>query len=151
MSGCCGTHLILVTRVEIKERDVFLLITEALCWHGSLDSLCLYIQNQSGQSHLHEVSLGQVSKAILLLLLFPSFFSFFFTTVLSQWDFSHGKFGLLSPGKASCDRVVLPNLLCMLVVFSVSIIHRTVTCTTGSLMCAHMLMHIVAQGRALTP
>ena len=28
-----------------------------------------------------------------------------FTTVLSQWDFSHGKFGSLSPGKASCDRV----------------------------------------------
>ena len=35
---------------------------------------------------------------------------FFFTVVLSQWDFSHGKFGLLSPGKASCDRIALANL-----------------------------------------
>ena len=26
-----------------------------------------------------------------------------FTTVLSQWDFSHGKFGLISPVKSSCD------------------------------------------------
>ena len=29
-------------------------------------------------------------------------------------DFSHGKFGLLSPGKASCDRDALPNLRYML-------------------------------------
>ena len=36
------------------------------------------------------------------------------TTVLSQWDFPHGKFGLLPPGKASCDRIALPKLLCML-------------------------------------
>ena len=37
--------------------------------------------------------------------------------------FSSGKFGLLFLGKASCDRVALPNLRCMLDVFSVSIIH----------------------------
>ena len=30
--------------------------------------------------------------------------------VLSDWDFSRGKFGLLSPGKASYDRVAIPNL-----------------------------------------
>ena len=41
-------------------------------------------------------------------------FSFVFTTALSHWDFSHRKFGLLSPGKTSCNRVVLPNLRCML-------------------------------------
>ena len=35
-------------------------------------------------------------------------------TVLCQWDFSHGKFELPSPGKAICDRVALPNLRCML-------------------------------------
>ena len=40
-------------------------------------------------------------------------FFFFFTTALSQWDFSHEKFGLPSTGKASCDRVALPNLRCM--------------------------------------
>ena len=38
----------------------------------------------------------------------------FYTNVLSQWDFSYGEFGLPSPGKASCDRVALPNLGCML-------------------------------------
>ena len=32
------------------------------------------------------------------------------TTLLSHWDSLHGKFGLLSPGKASCDKVALPNL-----------------------------------------
>ena len=37
-----------------------------------------------------------------------------FTTVLSQWDFSDGKFGLPSLGKTSCNRVALPNLWCML-------------------------------------
>ena len=37
-----------------------------------------------------------------------------FTTALSQWDFSNGKFGLPFPGKASCDRVALPDLGCIL-------------------------------------
>ena len=40
-------------------------------------------------------------------LLFPFFNN---CIVLSHWDFSHGKFGLLSLGKASCGRVTLPNL-----------------------------------------
>ena len=52
-----------------------------------------------------------------------------FTTVVSKWDSSHGTFGLLSPGKASYDRVELPNLRCMLGVFGVSIIQRTLTWT----------------------
>ena len=34
--------------------------------------------------------------------------------VLPHWDFSNGKFGLLSLGKASCDRIVLPNIEHML-------------------------------------
>ena len=76
--------------------------------------------------------------------IYASFLLLLFTTVLSQWEFSHGKFGLLSPGKASCDRVALPNLLCMLGVFSVSVIHQTLTWTTGSLTCAQMLMHAIA-------
>ena len=37
-----------------------------------------------------------------------------FTTLFFQWDFFHGKFGLPFPGKASCKRVALPNLGCML-------------------------------------
>ena len=43
-------------------------------------------------------------------------YSTFFTTVSSQWDFPHGEFELLSPGKTSCDRVALPYLGCMLCV-----------------------------------
>ena len=69
--------------------------------------------------------------------------------MLSQWDFSHGKFGLLSTGKASCDRVALPNMLYMLGV-SVSIVHRTLTWTTGSLTCAPMLMYAIAHGSLQT-
>ena len=38
------------------------------------------------------------------------FFYVLFTAVLSSWDFSHGKLGLPSQGKASRDRVALPNL-----------------------------------------
>ena len=36
------------------------------------------------------------------------------SAILSQRDFSHRKFRLLSQGKAGCDRVALPNLLCIL-------------------------------------
>ena len=64
--------------------------------------------------------------------------------VLSHWDFSHGKFGLLSLGKASCDIVALRSLRCMLSIFSVSTIHRTLAWTTGSLTCAQMLIHAIA-------
>ena len=35
--------------------------------------------------------------------------------------------------------------------FSVSIIHRTLTWTTGSLTCAQMLMHAIAHGGVGTP
>ena len=46
------------------------------------------------------------------------FDDFFFEQLYCPfWDFSHGKFGVLSPGKASCDRVALPNLRCMHAVF----------------------------------
>ena len=45
-------------------------------------------------------------------------FCFFFwggeLTVLSHWDFSHGKFGSFSRRNASCDGIALPNLRCML-------------------------------------
>ena len=78
------------------------------------------------------------SHELILLLFFLSFFLYIlFIAVLSQWDFSHGKFGLPSPGKASCEcRATQPrgHAGC----FSVSIILRTLTWTTGSLTCAHM-------------
>ena len=80
-------------------------------------------------------------------------FFFFYNciAVLSHWDFYHGKFGLLSFEKASCDRVVLPNLWCTLGVFSVCIIHQSLTQTTGSLMCTQMLMRAMAHWGVQTP
>ena len=55
---------------------------------------------------------------VVVVVVVAVFFCFFllFTTVLFQWDFSHGKSGLLSPGKASCDRYAPPNLGFMLAV-----------------------------------
>ena len=55
----------------------------------------------------------------------------FFTTALSHWDFPHGKSGLLSPGKASCDSHATQPIL-VAGYFSVSIIYRTLTWTTAS-------------------
>ena len=56
-----------------------------------------------------------ITTTELIALLILSYFLYnFFAAVLSQWDSSHGKFGLLFTGKASCDRVALPNLRCML-------------------------------------
>ena len=63
-------------------------------------SLCLS-RNEQGQ----HVPLVQIREKNAFL---------FGTTVLSHWKFSHGKFGLLFPEKASCDRVALPHLGCML-------------------------------------
>ena len=55
-----------------------------------------------------------------------------FITVLWHWDFSHGKFNLLSQGKARCDNHATQPVVharCL----SVFITHRTLTWTTGSL------------------
>ena len=53
-----------------------------------------------------------------------------------QWQ---GKFGLLSPGKASSHSTAIPNVFvcfsCAVRCFRVSVIHRTLTWTTGSLTC----------------
>ena len=69
----------------------------------------------------------------------------FFTTALSQWDFSHGKFGLPSPGKASCNsHATHPTMHAEC--FSVFIVHQTLTWSTGSLTCAQMKMHVIAHG-----
>ena len=53
------------------------------------------------------------------------------------------KFRLVSLGKASCDsHTTQPTVHAGC--FNISIIHQTLTWTTGSLMCAQMLMHMVA-------
>ena len=64
--------------------------------------------------------------------------------MMSQWDFSHGKFGLLCPGENQPrqSRAAQPTVHAGC--FSVSKIHRTLTWTTGSLMCAQILMHAIA-------
>ena len=63
------------------------------------------------------------------------------TTVLSQWDFSYQKFGLLflweSQLQQSCAIQPTEHAGCL----SVSINHWTLTWTTGSITCAQMLMH----------
>ena len=72
------------------------------------------------------------------------------TTVLSQWDFSHGKFRLPSRGKpavTSCTTQPTVHAGC----FSISIIHRTLIWTKGSLTCTQMQMHAIAHGGVWTP
>ena len=73
---------------------------------------------------------------------------FYFTTVLPHWDFSHGKFGLLSSGKVSCDRVALPNPH---TIISVTTIHRIFTWISKSLTCAQRLIYATAHWGAWTP
>ena len=76
---------------------------------------------------------------IIITLIFFSLFTLlnfvknFTTVLLSQWDFSHGKFGLLFPGENQPrqSRAAQPTVHAGC--FSVSIIHRTLTWTTGSL------------------
>ena len=78
------------------------------------------------------------------------FFIFIFYKCMSPWDFSRGKFGLLSPGKVSCNRVALPNLLCVLGVLVFFMIYRTLSWTTGSLTRAQTLMHTIENGGVRT-
>ena len=68
-----------------------------------------------------------------------------FTTVLSQWDFSHGKIGLLFIGESQLRQSRANQPTVRAGHFSVSIIHRTLTWTTGSLTCA------IAHGSVRTP
>ena len=56
----------------------------------------------------------EVAGCFFFFLNFLCVFFLLFTTVLSPWDFSPEKFRLLTPGKASCDRVLLPPLQCTL-------------------------------------
>ena len=74
------------------------------------------------------------------------FFNIFvFLQLLSHLDFSHGKFRLLSLGKASGEScAVQPTVHAGCFTFSISIIYGTLTWTTGSLTCAEMLLYVVA-------
>ena len=61
---------------------------------------------------------------------------YLFSTVLSRWDFSHGKFELLFPGESQLRQGLATQPTVHAGYFSVPIIHRTLTLTTGSLTCA---------------
>ena len=87
----------------------------------ALRDVSTYISNHRTYNH---VSLrhswwthryGCCTDSYLQLFNFLFYFLFYFTTVLSHWDFTHGKYGLLSPGKASCDRFALLCTLGVLV------------------------------------
>ena len=66
--------------------------------------------------------------------------------VFFHCDFPRGKFGLLSPGKASGDRVALRQLTVHTWCVSVSIVHQTRTRTTGSSTRPPLLLHAIAYG-----
>ena len=78
------------------------------------------------------------------------FFKFIFITVLSHWDFSHVKFRLLSWRKASCDSHAT-WLIVHAGFFSISIIHWTLTWTSGPSTCAQLLIHTIVHEGVWTP
>ena len=55
------------------------------------------------------VMIMMVVMMVMMMVMMILFFFFFLYTLLSQWEFSHGKCGSLSPRKASCSRVAQPN------------------------------------------
>ena len=103
----------------------------------------LYVhRNHSGLLGMGKVVLGLFVFLVTIIIFF--FFSFFFfTTVLSQWYFPW-EIRIAFPGESKLrqSRAAQPTLPAGC--FSVSIIHRTLTWTTGSLTCAQMLMRAIA-------
>ena len=76
-----------------------------------------------------------------------NFFSFFYNCIVSM-GFLQGKSVVLpAESQLQQSRVTQPwvHAGCL----SVSIIHRTLTWTTGSSVCAQMLMHAVAHGKTI--
>ena len=79
-----------------------------------------------------------------------SFLKFLLRTVLSHWDFSNWRFRFFPPLKSNCDSHTMQPTVhagC----FSVSIIHRTLTWTSGPLTRAQVLMDAIAHGGVRTP
>ena len=73
---------------------------------------------------------------------------FFLTSLLSHWDFSHGKLGCFPQGKPAVSHTTQPTVHAGC--YSVSIIHRTLTWTKGPLMCAQILMNAIAHAGVWT-
>ena len=75
---------------------------------------------------------------------------FYFTTVLSHWEFSYGKFGRFSRGKPDVTESRYPTYsVCW--VFQYFHNPLNLAWTTGSLTCTHILMHAIAHGDVQTP
>ena len=77
-------------------------------------------------------------------------FYLFFVIELSHWDSFHGKFGLLSPRESQLWQICTSQPTVRAGCFNVSIIHQTLTWTTGSFRCAQILMHAVAHSGVWT-
>ena len=75
---------------------------------------------------------------------------FAFYSYIDQMGFSHGKFGVSFPGESQLrqSRATQPTL--HVGCFSTSIIHQTLTWTTGSLTCTQLLMQAITQGGVQT-
>ena len=81
---------------------------------------------------------------------FLTFFLFWFYNCIVPMGFLPRETPRVSPGKASCNSHATPPTV-HAGHFSVSIIHQTLTWTTGSLTCPHMLMHTIARRVVWTP
>ena len=77
-------------------------------------------------------------------------FKIFLTTILFKWYFFHGKIRVAFPGESLLRQSRATQSMMHAGCFGVSIIHRTLTWTTGSLTCAQLLMHAIAQGGVRT-
>ena len=80
------------------------------------------------------------------------FYLLLFTTVMSLWDFSHGEIWVAFPGESQLRQSRATQPTVHTGCFSVSIIHQTLTWTTGSwtITCTQMLMHVIAHGGVRT-
>ena len=109
-------ELSLVFSFKARSRFEFSFTYSAYCHRYCLPNSCLVrsfdfifptpIQGQSGMRSAQCIGLLPVK---------------FFDNCIVQLRSSHGKSGLLPPGKASCDRVAPPKLWCMLGAVVVSI------------------------------
>ena len=132
--------------------------TDTAIWRTDITDILMRRPEDSSQRKLNwltqvssiEMELRQNRHTVFNMQVLPFLFYFsflfcyffYFTTLLSHWDFSHGKFGSPSLWKASCSSctIQLQQLCCsahtacfnkfFFFFFSVSIIHWNLTGTT---------------------
>ena len=128
-------------------------LCQTLHFHSNFDDLFTFtfLLFTTVLSHVQDDSYMYLCQTLHFHGNFDHLFTFIFllfTTVLSQRNFSHRKFGLPSLGKASCNSRATQSTV-HAGYFSVSIIHQTLTRTTGSLVCAQcscMWLHMGVHG-----